>query len=293
MSRQSGERAWKALVVVASLTVDLSFKIGVSAHQHRESLPPASLETVNTSTQQLDQNPLGQPAEQQLRALRITADNAAALIKKGPDAIGGINDWFISNGTLCAIISDVEHEHEFSTKGGTLIDLGFCGRADDHYTLAQDLVDGKRERPLDAVSIEASVEDGEARITVHSATYGATQSTNYALSLDSPSQLKISKKLHKTVEEDSDFSVFSTLNFNYHSLEPFVFASRDLKQTNGFENQDFVSRGLSALSVAARNADTIITISPPTATDPIAYGWHLKSARRVTKEDSYEVQALY
>lgn len=289
MLSQPGGKAFKALVF-ASLTVVISISAGVSAHEYRDTAFDSGSDSYSEGSNATKQSNAGQ--QKTLRALRITAENAAELVQKGPDAIGGINDWFISNGTLCAIVSDVDHEHEFSTKGGVLVDLGFCGRADDHYTLAQDLVDGKRERPLDAVSIEASIENDEARITVQSATHGAAQLTTYSLNLNSPSQLAISKKLYRLGDDDSDFSVYSSLNFNYHSLEPFVFASRNFSQTNGFRNQDFVSRGLSALSVAARNADTIITISPPTATDPIAYGWHLKSVHRVTKDHAYEVPSF-
>jgi len=265
--------------VATSLLLGLSLSSIANAHEHR-SLSAQTLAEPSTSAES---------QAKQVTALRITAENAATLIKKGPDAIGGIGDWFISNGTLCAIISDVNHEHEFSTKGGSLVDLGFCGREDDHYTVAEDLVDAKRERPLDAVSISATVEQNEARIIVKSSTVGATQDATYALSIDAPTQLSVSKTLSRTDEKGYDFSVYSSLHFNYHSLEPFVFASRDLSQTNGFKNEDFVSRGLSALSVASRNADTIITISPPTATAPISYGWQLKSARRVDSETSYEV----
>ncbi|MEO0369534.1 MAG: hypothetical protein AAF197_12260, partial [Pseudomonadota bacterium] len=112
-------------------------------------------------------------------ALQIDADNAAELIQGGPDAIGGIDDWFLSNGTLCAIISDVEHEGEFSTKGGALVDLGYCDRNDDHYTQNQDLVDGKRTRPLNSYSISAKSSDTNARVTVLSKENGIELSTQY------------------------------------------------------------------------------------------------------------------
>lgn len=308
MHRQfGGWPSWTAVVSIATLTTGLSVSPVVTGHQEKPTLNGVSLstssqrspnigklhlDTLKVEHDSFDGSTATDPKVAQLRALRITAENASALIKKGPDAIGGIDDWFISNGTLCAIISDVEHEHDFSTKGGALVDLGFCGREDDHYTVMQDLVDAKRERPLDAVSINASVDNGKAQIAVDSATSGATQTTTYALSLTSPTQLNISKKLNRTPEKDSGFSVYSSLHFNYHSLEPFVFASQDFSQINGFENEDFVSRGLGALSVASRNADTIITISPPTAIEPISYGWHLKSARRISDELSYDVPSF-
>jgi len=226
----------------------------------------------------------------QTQVQQITAENAAQLIQKGPDSIGGIDDWFITNGTLCAIISDVNHESELSTKGGVLIDLGFCGRDDDHYVSQQDLIDGKRSRPVEAQKIETLSDEKSATIKVYSSTDGVSQITNYTLRTDTPTQLHISKKITRNQpNDDNNFNAYSPLNFNYHSLEPFVFSSTDLQQSQGFKHQDFVTRGISAISDASHNADTIITISPKTAQAPISYGWQLKSSKRSNGKDSYDV----
>ena len=37
-----------------------------------------------------------------LRVEQITPANVEQTIQSGPDAIGGIGDWFLSNGVLCA-----------------------------------------------------------------------------------------------------------------------------------------------------------------------------------------------
>jgi len=232
--------------------------------------------------------------ERSVFAIQITAENAESLIRSGPDAIGGVDDWFLTNGTLCAIVSDASHEGEFSDKGGSLVDLGFCGRADDHFSFTHDLLQGSRRRPLDANSIKLEQSDSSASILVTSSRDGAVLVTRYTLSGDQPTQINIDKRLsqdqkHPDVE---DFSFYSTLNFNYHSLEPFVFASKQLENSNGFQNEDFVTRGNSAMTVAARNADTIITPSPPTAEHGISYGWHLASAERVTDSARYSLPSF-
>jgi len=67
----------------------------------------------------------------ELFAGRIDAGRVAALQVGGPDATGGIGDWALSNGTLCAVVSDVTHEDNAGLGGGVLIDLGLCGRGDD------------------------------------------------------------------------------------------------------------------------------------------------------------------
>jgi len=220
-------------------------------------------------------------------ATQITKQNAHVLISKGPDAIGGIGDWFFTNGTLCAIVSDVDHEGQFSTKGGSLVDLGFCGRADDHFTATHDLLQGSQRRPVDTKEIRLWQNQVSASIIVNGETDGGKITSRYTLSSENPSQLHITKTLSKA--EGKRFNFFSTLNFNYHSLEPFVLNSKKITNSNGFKAQDFVSRGVRAMDVAARNADTIITLSPPTADVGIAYGWHLESAERVTGSQRYDV----
>lgn len=233
------------------------------------------------------QEPATKPHNNKVYASKITASNAAQLVRQGPDAIGGIDDWFITNGTLCAIVSGLEHEGEFSTKGGSLVDLGFCGRADDHFSFTHDILQGDRRKPIDANHIEISETTQTATIVVHSSRDGVKTVTQFSLSAESPSELHISKKL--TASQESDFNFFSLLNFNLHSLEPFVLNSKQLDKSNGFQAEDFVSRGISAMDVAARDADTIITISPPSAETGIAYGWHLASAERVNKDERYAV----
>jgi hypothetical protein len=226
-------------------------------------------------------------AEGLVFASQITTENAHALISQGPDAIGGVGDWFFTNGTLCGIVSDVDHEGQFSTKGGSLVDLGFCGRADDHFTATHDLLQGSRKRPLDANNISHEKSDTTATIVVHGESDGARIRIRYSADSNHPNQIQVAKKLSLATGES--FNFFTPLNFNYHSLESFVLNSKDLTLSNGFQAEDFASRGVTAMNVAARNADTIITMSPPTAEFGIAYGWQLKSAQRVNSQQRYEL----
>lgn len=226
---------------------------------------------------------------QHMTAQQINANNASEFIQHGPDAIGGIGDWFLSNGTLCAIISDVEHEGEFSTNGGVLVDLGFCDRDDDHYTQNQDLIDGKRTRPMNAYAISAESSNTNASVIIESRENGIKQTTRYFVNSNTATQLHITKTLTMTSDVDNEFNVYSAINFNYHSLEPFVFSSKDLTLSNGFQHEEFVNRGIKSLPDSARNADTIITISPPDAQTPISYGWQTKSATRIIDGQSIEL----
>ncbi len=71
----------------------------------------------------------------EIYAEQITPENAAARRVGGSDAIGGLGDWALGNGTLCAVVSDPSHESILSPRGGVLIDLAHCGRDDDQWNV--------------------------------------------------------------------------------------------------------------------------------------------------------------
>ena len=213
-------------------------------------------------------------------AFQIDISNVTDTMRSGPDAVGGIGDWFFSNGTLCAVISDVDHEGQLSPKGGSLRDLGFCGRADEYFLETGDLVDGSQGKRFDAQSV--SVVNGN-EVHVVSAYDNAEMTVRYYFDAASPTELKIEKR-YRLLDDSDSFNLISPLHFNYRALEPFVFSSTHINRSNGFQQEDFVSRGVSAMTVAARPADTIITITPPSVEAPISYGWQLESAQRVNAD---------
>ncbi|MBT8116075.1 MAG: CehA/McbA family metallohydrolase, partial [Arenicella sp.] len=219
---------------------------------------------------------------------QINTDNAAEWVQQGPDAIGGIGDWFISNGTLCAVISGIEHEGEFSAKGGVLIDLGYCDRADDHFTHVNDLL-GDSSRPMDVDKIDVEIGESSATIVTLGRNSGVVVESRYTLTEQQPTQLSVSKRIRIADKDHADFNYYSPLWFNYHSLETYVYSTTDFARNKGFSNVDFVSRGSDAISEATHNADTLILPSPPEAAAPIAYGWQMRSAQRVSGNKRYDL----
>ena len=99
------------------------------------------------------------------KAEKITTANAAAYVQNGPDATGGIGDWVLTNGTLCIIIAGLENEGDFSSRGGTLRDIGFCGRDDDQFVSQQDLLDGSLAKPVGMIDVRAETGVTSASIT--------------------------------------------------------------------------------------------------------------------------------
>ena len=84
------------------------------------------------------------PASAELVAEQITPENAARLQVGGPDADGGVGDFALQNGTLCAVIADAEHEAPISPQGGALVDLVRCGSANDQWSALVPLVNLSR-----------------------------------------------------------------------------------------------------------------------------------------------------
>ena len=84
--------------------------------------------------------------EAQFVAEQVTAANAATRLFGGTDADGGVDDWYVSNGVVEAIIDDVgpqtdlvallganapPKQSESAFTGGSLIDLGLVGANND------------------------------------------------------------------------------------------------------------------------------------------------------------------
>jgi hypothetical protein len=218
-------------------------------------------------------------------AAQITAHNAPQLVQHGPDAAGGIGDWYLSNGTLCAVISNIDHESDLSVKGGVLVDLGYCDRPDDQFVASQDLLEGSRATPVDIDRIDIAMSEHSASILTLGGRNGIVVETRYTLNIDEPDRLHISKIIRRAASAREGFSVYLPIGFNYHSMEVFVLSSRDLSRSNGFQQEDFVERGLPAFDRAARSADTIILISPRDSIVPIAYGWRMKTATKTVGID--------
>lgn len=221
----------------------------------------------------------------ELVATRITAENAAQYVQSGPDAAGGIGDWILSNGSVCAVISGIAHESELSVRGGTLIDLGYCGRADDHYVGAQDLIDSSRDTPVNIERVDAKVGATSAVIRSFGGQGGVIVETSYRLDADEPDKLFISKHL---TQRDSKPSValYTSIFFNYYSLVPFVASTIDPNRSNGFVQESFVTRGPTEIATFARAADLIVALSPADADAPITYGWQMVSAKRSNADGS-------
>ena len=218
----------------------------------------------------------------ELIAERITTENAARHIQKGPDAAGGVGDWALGNGTLCAVVSDIDHESDLSASGGALIDLGFCNRADDQFVVTQDLLDGSPARPIDMQRIQARIGPDRAAIVSTGGYGGLSEETQISVSKDHPTALHIRKRIVRQHEDAPSFRLLAPIFFNYYSMETFLLSSTHPDRSSGFEQIGFSDQGLPAFADAARPVDTIVALGATDSDVPVAYGWQLRSARKTT-----------
>jgi hypothetical protein len=226
-----------------------------------------------------------------LYAEQITKANAATHIQKGPDASGGIGDWALSNGTLCVTLADLDHAGDLAASGGTLRDIGFCNRADDHYVSSQDLLNGSQSEPVHISDIQAVNDPQQASLVTRGGFMGLQVETQYSLDPKAPTRLKIKKRIWRDQDDAANPGLFASMAFNYHSMESFLLSTQHGARSNGFVQEKFVGRGTMALSDAARSVDTIIMLSAHDAEVPISYGWQVVSARR-QNQDGSEPEAL-
>jgi len=117
-------------------------------------------------------------ARAQFVAEQVTLLNAGTDLFGGADALGGIGDWYMTNGVVEAIIDDVTTQVVpigvtappaqtiVSPTGGTLIDLGLVGQDNDQLSQMFTVGGLSTSNFIDYSSIAASTTISSATITV-------------------------------------------------------------------------------------------------------------------------------
>ena len=215
-----------------------------------------------------------QAAASVLVAERIDAQNAPHRVLGGTDAIGGIDDWALQNGTLCAVVSDPSHQSNLAITGGTLIDLGYCGRPDDQFLIRQPLLNNSLASPVPVTSVRAEVDDGVARLVASGEQDGIEVVTRYALDLARPERLRIETRVARAGPGMRLYGIAGALA-NVRSLSPFSLSTRNPRDGRGFVHPAHAGLGLGALSAAASPVDAVIAVGAAPLEPGIAYGQRL------------------
>jgi hypothetical protein len=107
-----------------------------------------------------------------MRAEQITAETAPELFIGGPDAIGGVGDWYLANDVVEVIVDDPGRRFAKLNHGGTIVDAGLRDRdGEDQFARIFPVVNMDQSVFIDFDSIRAEMneEEGWARLVVSNA----------------------------------------------------------------------------------------------------------------------------
>jgi hypothetical protein len=213
----------------------------------------------------------------ELRAERITEKSFARRGVSGPDAIAGVGDWVVSNGTLCAAVSDPGHEGYLVPGGGSLVDLGFCGREDDQLANFEALANLSRKAGAVWTGIRADVSDEEAALVATGEWGGVAFEARYALDTRDPKRLRVTTRLERREDGGRLFALGDILVHNDGTLRPFTLARSGFSE--GFHHHATGDASAVELAEAIVPVETVVLVGPSDSGPPISYGLRVARAQ--------------
>jgi hypothetical protein len=221
-----------------------------------------------------------QASDSALRAEQITADNRHLQIG-GTDAVAGDGDWLLSNGTICASISDPSHSSYVSAGGGVLVDVGFCGRNDDQWLTLHDLLDLRKQNTLPCEEISAQKDADSASLRCVGRRNGIERTLTYVVDGVHANQLAI-RLLLQRVAPGPGVRLYGTLILHPKAvLAPFAVSSRDVRRNTGFKLPDPDTQSTLAMLRAIERQDTIWLLGDTQLPPAISYAVQTGPAVRI------------
>jgi len=214
-----------------------------------------------------------------LHAAQIDADNVRSLQVGGPHSIAGIGDWAFGNGVLCGAVTKIGRPGRFSLRGGTLVDLGHCGRRDDQFVVLHPMLNLDRgvSPPFDTLT--AQVGESEARIRVTGASEGLRYERSYVLDEREPHRLLIETRVTRTASGGSLLAWGDLAMHPSGSLRPFLVTVGAPERSSGFAHPGSEGESLQARISGIAQGDLHVMVGGDTLEPTISYGVHLAAAR--------------
>lgn len=213
------------------------------------------------------------------KAFQIEADRVNGLDRHGPDAVAGVGDWWLSNGLLCASVADIDHDAGLVVGGGSLIDLGFCDRADDQWTYANVLSGLAKERAIGVKSIEAQLDKDNkvASIVSVGEGHGLRQTVRYSLSQSDQERLIMEVELER-IGEGPAVQMSGVLHLHpRRALTPYSLSTRWPSESLGFDHPEIDREDSLSLLSGMKAANHLILLGGQ-RDFPISYDIEMLSA---------------
>jgi hypothetical protein len=211
-------------------------------------------------------------------ATQLTSDNIQGLPAGGLDAIGGIGDWFITNGNLCAVVSGKGHSTYLSLDGGALVDLWHCALANDQWSVTHTQLNLQKDEIPAVQSIVAGFDMTRAWVETRGARDGLENTIRYQLSAAAPEKIEIVTNINRT-SDGPRLGMVGTITLHPRaSLIPFSVNTRDTGKSPGFNVPEVdTSNPLSILS-SVSSSDLQILMGSRHIRPSISYAVHAPRA---------------
>lgn len=213
-----------------------------------------------------------------LFAERLDATNVLQRRVNGPDAVGGIGDFALGDGVVCALVSDPGHENELAARGGVLMDLGRCARADDQFLAVEPMANLSLRKMIPIESVTPERDATSARIITRGERDGIALETIYAVRAAEPGHLFMTTRIERRAEGESFFALGLAFA-NVGALRPFLVSTQPGGATPGFTGAAFIGRGVRAAAAAAVPTDTAVLVGEDALLPGVSYAVRLRAAR--------------
>jgi hypothetical protein len=214
-------------------------------------------------------------------AEQIDSNNFAKVAVRGLHAIGGNGDWALGNGVLCATVSDIDHETYLSARGGVLIDIGHCGRADDLWNALHPLFNMSKDQVMHYDNVTAQHDAKSASLIATGAAHGVNIRSVYRVDIEHPTLLQIDTALKREQKNSTRLFLFGLLGLHPNrTLSPFSLSLPTPRYNAGFAHPALDTNNIRSVINAMMPSEWQILVGSPN-TLPISYGWRVVNAERI------------
>ncbi|MDX1735075.1 MAG: hypothetical protein R3228_11940, partial [Halioglobus sp.] len=171
-------------------------------------------------------------------AAQITPTNVERIPDGGLDAIGGLGDWFMTNGRLCAIVSDKTHATYLALHGGALVDLWHCDRANDQWSTAHTQLNLQKEEIPPTAELTAGYSAQQAWIETRGDLEGLHTRVRFTLGGAATDALSVTTTVTRQGQGKA-LGMFGAIVLHPRaSLRPYSIDTTDPAYSLGFEQPD-------------------------------------------------------
>jgi len=209
---------------------------------------------------------------------QLTSETLHRLPPGGMAAVGGRGDWLLSNGRLCAVVSDAGHPTYLALHGAALVDLWHCDRANDQWRVANAQLNLRKDATPRTESITAGFSERDAWVETRGTHSGVEIAVAYRLDAKQVNTLLIETTLTRR-QAGPALNMFGTLILHPgSSLTPFTVDSKEHAYTTGFSQPAVDTSDFLSLLGAITPADTQLLLGSRYAGADISYMAQLREA---------------